>query len=185
MRYHNISKDDMLNGEGLRTVLWVSGCNHYCKGCQNPSTWDPNDGVLFDEEAKKELWNYIDEDYCSGLTLSGGDPMYPENRDAIYCLCKEFRDRYGWGEKTIWMYTGYSIHELGGIPALNYIDVIVDGPFEEDKKNIKYMWAGSENQGIWRRVKGFGDFRFWMRDPPAWSYDIEDKNQKGDCGCGF
>ena len=181
MRYHNITKDDMLNGEGLRTVLWVAGCNHHCKGCQNPSTWDPNDGLLFDEEAKKELFNYIDKDYCSGLTLSGGDPMYPENRNDVTELCKEFREKYGWNSKTIWMYTGYSIHELGNIKALDYIDVIVDGPFIEQLKDAKYLWAGSTNQGIWRHIRGVGTFSAWMKDAPAWVDDLEEKNQKGEC----
>lgn len=72
MNYHNITKDDMLNGDGLRVVLWVSGCSHYCKGCHNQITWDPTDGLLFDEEARKEIFTELAKPYISGLTLSGG-----------------------------------------------------------------------------------------------------------------
>ena len=74
MRYHNITKDDMLNGDGLRVVLWVAGCNHCCKECQNPITWDPYGGLLFDDSAKKEIFEQLEEKYISGITFSGGDP---------------------------------------------------------------------------------------------------------------
>ena len=76
MRYHNITKDDMLNGDGLRVVLWVAGCDHCCKDCQNPVTWDPNGGLEFDPEAKAELFEALDHDYISGITFSGGDPLF-------------------------------------------------------------------------------------------------------------
>ena len=79
MRYHDITKEDMLNGDGLRVVLWVSGCSHCCKDCQNPLTWDPNGGLFFDEEAKKEIFDQLDKDYISGITLSGGDPLNINN----------------------------------------------------------------------------------------------------------
>ena len=80
MRYHNITKDDMLNGDGLRVVLWVAGCGHHCKGCQNPITWDPNGGIPFDDAAKAEIFEQLDKDYISGITFSGGDPLYEANR---------------------------------------------------------------------------------------------------------
>ena len=73
MRYHNITKDDMLNGDGLRAVLWLAGCEHHCKGCQNPITWDPKGGIEFDEAAKAELFELLEKDYISGITFSGGD----------------------------------------------------------------------------------------------------------------
>ena len=76
MQYHNITKDDMLNGDGLRVVLWVAGCTHGCKECQNPVTWDPNGGLLFDERAKEELFEQLEKSYISGITYSGGDPLY-------------------------------------------------------------------------------------------------------------
>ena len=83
MRYHNITKDDMLNGDGLRVVLWVAGCDHCCKDCQNPVTWDPNGGLEFDAEAKAELFEALDHDYISGITFSGGDPLFYGNREDV------------------------------------------------------------------------------------------------------
>lgn len=154
MRFQNIEKESMLNGDGIRAVLWLSGCNHYCKGCQNPVTWDANDGLVYGEEAENELFGYVDKDYCSGLTLSGGDPMYPGNRAEVTELCRRFRERYG-DTKTIWMYTGYAFEEIMKEPVLQYLDVIVDGEFVEELKNVHYMWAGSTNQAIWRKKDGF------------------------------
>ena len=80
MRYHNITHDDMLNGDGLRAVLWVAGCNHRCKECHNPITWDIDGGIPFDDVAKTEIFAELDKDYISGITFSGGDPLHPENR---------------------------------------------------------------------------------------------------------
>ena len=105
MRYHNITKDDMLNGDGLRVVLWVAGCGHHCKGCQNPITWDPNGGIPFDDAAKAEIFEQLDKDYISGITFSGGDPLYEANRADVTALAKEIKERYP--KKDIWVYTGY------------------------------------------------------------------------------
>ncbi|NCC45274.1 MAG: anaerobic ribonucleoside-triphosphate reductase activating protein, partial [Clostridia bacterium] len=105
MRYHNITKDDMLNGDGLRVVLWVAGCSHHCKGCQNPSTWDPNGGIPFEAKDEAEIFSQLDHSYIEGITFSGGDPLYEENREEITRLAKEIKKRYP--EKTIWLYTGY------------------------------------------------------------------------------
>ena len=101
MRFHNITKDDMLNGDGLRVVLWVSGCNHCCQGCQNPITWDPNGGLLFDQKAKEEVMRELDKEYISGITFSGGDPLHPRNLSEVTELVKEIRERYP--RKTIWL----------------------------------------------------------------------------------
>ena len=89
MRYHNITKDDMLNGDGLRAVLWVAGCTHKCKGCHNPVTWDIEGGIPFDEAAKEELFEAIKPDYISGVTFSGGDPLHPANHAEVAVLAKE------------------------------------------------------------------------------------------------
>ena len=94
MRYHNITKDDMLNGDGLRVVLWVSGCNHCCEECQNPITWDPNGGIPFNQEAKEELFKELGKSYVSGITLSGGDPLHPANRLDIRALLHEIREKF-------------------------------------------------------------------------------------------
>lgn len=92
MRYHNITKDDMLNGDGLRVVLWVAGCNHCCRECQNPITWDPDGGLLFDEAAKQEIFEQLEKPYISGITFSGGDPMHPVNRADVRELMHEIRE---------------------------------------------------------------------------------------------
>ena len=83
MRYHDITADDMKNGDGLRAVLWVSGCDHGCPGCHNPITWSCEGGLVFDEKAERELMGLIARDYISGLTLSGGDPLHPVNRNEV------------------------------------------------------------------------------------------------------
>lgn len=146
MRYHNITKDDMLNGDGLRVVLWVSGCSHCCKECHNPITWDPNGGVLFDEEAKSEIFEELDKDYISGITFSGGDPLYMGNREDIEKLVREIKEKYS--DKTIWLYTGFLWESIKGLDVIKYLDVIVDGEFEVDKKDVQLHWRGSRNQRV-------------------------------------
>ena len=94
MNYHNITYPDMNNGDGLRVVLWLSGCSHHCYNCQNPQTWDANSGIPFDESAKKELFRELDKDYISGLTLTGGDPLFESNLDGVLDLVTEFNKRY-------------------------------------------------------------------------------------------
>lgn len=146
MRYHNITKDDMLNGDGLRTVLWVAGCSHCCVECQNPITWDPRGGVPFDENAKEELFKELEKDYISGITYSGGDPLYPSNRECITNLSKEIRKKFP--DKTQWMYTGFLWETIKDLECMNYIDVVVDGEFEVDKKDVQLKWKGSSNQRV-------------------------------------
>lgn len=150
MRYHNITKDDMLNGDGLRVVLWVAGCEHHCKGCQNPLTWDPNGGVLFDDKAKEEIFIELKKDYISGITFSGGDPMHPANREEILLLAKWIKSEFP--DKTIWCYTGYLFEQVKDLPVIDYIDVLVDGPFVQELADVNYKWAGSTNQIVWRKI---------------------------------
>lgn len=146
MRYHNITKDDMLNGEGLRVVLWVAGCSHCCKECHNPITWDPNGGLPFDDNAKEELFKELEKDYISGITLSGGDPLFAGNRNEITDLAKEIKKSYP--NKTIWMYTGFIWEDISNLEVMNYIDVLVDGKYECDKRDTKLHWRGSRNQRV-------------------------------------
>lgn len=146
MRYHNITKDDMLNGDGLRVVLWVSGCEHKCPHCQNPITWDINEGLIFDESAKQEIFNELDKDYISGITLSGGDPLHAQNRREIGDLIKEIKEKYP--NKTIWLYTGYEWADIKNLPFIPLIDVIVDGRFIESLKDVNLPWKGSSNQKV-------------------------------------
>jgi anaerobic ribonucleoside-triphosphate reductase activating protein len=146
MNYHNITKDDMLNGDGLRVVLWVSGCAHGCKGCHNPITWDPKSGLPFDEAAKQEIFTELEKDYVSGLTLSGGDPLFPGNRSTIEQLVKEVKENFP--NKTIWLYTGYDWEAISNLPLIQYIDIVVDGKFIESLKDAKLHWRGSSNQRV-------------------------------------
>lgn len=146
MRYHNITKDDMLNGEGLRVVLWVSGCNHNCKDCHNPVTWDIRGGIPFDQSAKEELFEELAKPYISGITLSGGDPLHPENREDIQKLIDEICDRFP--NKTIWLYTGYDWEAISGLPGIRKVDVVVDGEFIAALKDPKLHWKGSANQRV-------------------------------------
>ena len=146
MQYHNITKDDMLNGDGLRVVLWVAGCGHACPGCHNPITWDENGGLPFDEAAKEEIFTELAKDYVSGVTFSGGDPLYPANREQVGALAREVHARFP--EKTIWLYTGYRWEEISALPLMQYIDVLVDGRFIADLKDTKLHWKGSFNQRI-------------------------------------
>ncbi len=146
MRYHNITKDDMLNGDGLRVVLWVAGCSHCCKECQNPLTWDPDGGLLFDEKAKEEIFEQLEQSYISGITFSGGDPLHSANRLDVRNLMEEIKTKYP--DKTIWLYTGYEWKDIWHYPMMKYIDVVVDGEFEIDKKDVKLLWKGSSNQKV-------------------------------------
>ena len=146
MNYHDITTDDMLNGDGLRTVLWVAGCEHRCNGCQNPITWDVNGGIPFDIYAETELYSYLYEDYISGVTFSGGDPLHPANITEVTAFAKEIRRRYP--GKTIWLYTGFLWEEICKEEIVRYLDVCVDGEFEVDKKELSLKWKGSSNQRV-------------------------------------
>ena len=146
MRYHNITKDDMLNGDGLRVVLWVAGCDHCCKECQNPMTWDPNGGLPFDEKAKQELFEALDKPYIAGITISGGDPLHPANKADVRNLIKEIKERYP--QKTVWLYTGEVWENLYQDSVVAQLDVLVDGEFQVDKKDAKLLWKGSSNQRV-------------------------------------
>lgn len=146
MRYHNITKDDMLNGDGLRTVLWVAGCSHGCKGCHNPVTWDICGGLEFDEDAKKELFDELEKPYISGVTFSGGDPLHLENREETGALIREIREKYP--NKSIWVYTGFDWDEIKDLPYIADADVVVDGKFIEELKDSTLHWKGSSNQRV-------------------------------------
>ena len=136
----------MNNGDGLRVVLWVAGCSHCCKECQNPMTWDPNGGLPFDEAAKKEIFDQLDKSYISGITFSGGDPLHSANRDGVLALAKEIREKYP--DKTIWLYTGYSWKDIYEEEIVNYLDVVIDGEFKIEEKDNTLMWKGSKNQKV-------------------------------------
>lgn len=146
MNYHDITKADMLNGAGLRVVLWVAGCEHHCKNCQNPITHNPNGGLPFDLSAFCELDDALDTSYIAGLTLSGGDPLYKANRDEITELCIILKQRHP--NKTIWCYTGYLWEDVKHLDIMKYIDVLCDGRFVEELKDVNAHWVGSTNQRV-------------------------------------
>lgn len=146
MNYHNITTEDFLNGDGLRTVLWVAGCDHHCPFCQNPETHDPCSGIPFYNDAYKELIEDLSKDYISGLTLSGGDPLYEGNRETITALTKDIKEQFP--DKTIWCYTGYTYEDIKDLEIFHYIDVLVDGRFVEALKDDKLYWRGSSNQRV-------------------------------------
>lgn len=162
INYHNITHDDMNNGDGLRVVLWLSGCSHHCFNCQNPQTWNPDSGIPFDELAKQEIFNELSKDYISGITLSGGDPLHENNLSEVLSLVEEILNLFP--SKTIWLYTGYTCENL--IDGIHYpldatwedsvirksiiklCDVLVDGEYIDEQRNITLPWRGSSNQRV-------------------------------------
>lgn len=149
MFYHNITTCDMKNGDGLRVVLWVAGCTHRCNHCQNPQTWDHCSGIEFDENTIKEICSELEKDYHKGITLSGGDPLSETNRIEMTILSEFLKKLYP--HKDIWCYTGYSFDEVKDLPIMQYIDVLVDGKYEEGLSSPSPKWRGSSNQKIYAR----------------------------------
>ena len=146
MNYHNILHENMLNGDGLRVVLFVSGCSLHCHNCQNPQTWDEKSGIEFDDDAKKEIFEELKKDYVSGITLTGGHPIEPYNISECTLLCKEIKEKFP--DKTIWLYTGHSFEKVQNLEIFDYVDVCVDGPYVESLRNIELYWRGSSNQRV-------------------------------------
>ena len=159
----------MNNGNGLRVVLWLSGCSHHCYNCQNPQTWNPNSGIPFDDSAKQEIFNELSKDYISGITFSGGDPLHENNLDEVLSLIQEIRISYP--DKTIWLYTGFEWNQIMNIKVMQPIfscedlenkiqnvlkrqeiikqcDVLVDGEYIDEQKDLTLRWRGSKNQRV-------------------------------------
>ena len=171
-RYHDIVKDDMVNGAGLRVVLFLAGCTHRCPGCQNPETWCKDSGVPFTLWDKAELFSALEKPYVKGLTISGGDPLFPGNREGVWELLDEVKSLFP--KKDIWVYTGYTLRkdpdntfrfyedcpwkkEQEGpfeLPWLSMIDVLVDGPYLQETRKADLAnghdpkWCGSSNQRV-------------------------------------
>ncbi len=150
MNYHNITHDDMVNGDGIRVVLWVAGCEHKCQNCHNLISWDADGGIKFDEKAKEELFQALEKEYISGITFSGGDPLHPNNIGEILYLINIITKKYP--SKNIWIYTGYTFEEINKDEykknIIENIDVLVDGRFDEKLLDNEYYWAGSKNQRV-------------------------------------
>jgi anaerobic ribonucleoside-triphosphate reductase activating protein len=150
MKYHNITHDDMLNGDGIRVVLWVAGCEHHCKGCQNPMTWNPNDGKEVGAVEWEEICTELSKDYVAGITFSGGDPLHPQNRIPVANMIQSIKKQFP--HKTIWLYTGYTWEEIMEdkelTEAVKNVDVLVDGRFNESLFDSTCHWVGSKNQRV-------------------------------------
>lgn len=150
MNYIDIDKNSISNGTGFRVVLWVTGCPHHCGGCHNPETWNCSNGVKFDNNAKSDLFEYMSKPYIKGITLSGGDPLADENVPEILSLVKEIKSKFP--DKGIWLYTGYTWEEITINPFLFEVvcnvDYLVDGRYEDDKRDITLAFRGSTNQRI-------------------------------------
>ena len=159
----------MNNGDGLRVVLWLSGCSHHCYNCQNPQTWNPDSGIPFDESAKQEIFNELSKDYISGITFSGGDPLHENNLDEVLKLVQEIRNSFP--EKTIWLYTGFEWDDImcsfTGLQAdyvvlsekdievlgkrreiISLCNIVVDGEYIDEQKDLALKWRGSKNQHV-------------------------------------
>lgn len=159
MHYSGIREYDVANGPGVRVSLFVSGCENKCKGCFQPETWNPEFGEEFTEDTMQKIFELMDKPYIDGITILGGDPFYPANRDPVSEIVTKIRDRYG-NSKTIWMYTGYKLEELVSdmyiavkyaIPISNIlkgIDYLVDGKFVMSKKDLRLQFRGSSNQRL-------------------------------------
>ncbi len=160
MNYHKIEKTSVANGTGIRVVLWCSGCKVGCRGCHNPETWDFNSGKLFDDVAKQELFDALDKPYIQGITFSGGHPLENNNVEDVYLLIKEIKEKFP--TKDIWLYTGYTWEQIFQVACLDIFnvnnmyrkaaaemcDVVVDGPYIEEQRDITLKFKGSKNQRL-------------------------------------
>ena len=152
MNYAAIKDCDIANGPGVRITLFVSGCNHHCKGCFNQEAWDFDYGQPFTQETIDTIIRMMKPGYIKGLTLLGGEPFDPRNQGAVVELLRQVKKVYP--QKTVWAFSGYLFEKItsGALgdtgEYLSYLDVLVDGPFVEEKKNLNLRFRGSENQRL-------------------------------------
>ncbi|MGN0383609.1 MAG: anaerobic ribonucleoside-triphosphate reductase activating protein [Eubacterium sp.] len=154
MNYADIKRYDVANGPGIRVSIFVSGCRHHCKGCFNEVAWDFNYGTPFTQDTIELIIDYLNSPHFAGITFLGGEPMEPENQQGLLPLAKRVKEVYP--DKTIWCFTGYDFEKdiMGYMynkypetkQLLSYIDVIVDGKFIEELKNVNLRFKGSSNQ---------------------------------------
>jgi anaerobic ribonucleoside-triphosphate reductase activating protein len=171
MNYSLIRKCDIANGPGVRVSLFVSGCTHHCPGCFQPETWDFNYGERFTDETIWEILRLLEPNYIDGLTILGGEPLDRRNMDDMWSLLDAVR-RLGPPEKTVWLYTGSTFETLqvrsqryGQLTKeiLNKVDILVDGPFIETKKDLRLKFCGSSNQRLidLRKTEEAGEIVLW------------------------
>ena len=173
MYYGAIKKSDVANGEGIRTTIFVSGCRNRCKNCFQPETWAFDYGRPFDDAAKEELFSSFKNPVVRGLTVLGGEPMEPSNQRALLPFLTEFKKRYP--NKTLWLFTGNLYEELTGAlgehpkclditsQILALVDILVDGRFEEENKQLGLRFRGSSNQRIidMNKTREKGEIVIW------------------------
>lgn len=159
MRYQRYYPIDVVNGEGTRATLFVSGCEHFCKGCHNSTTWDPDSGIPYTDDFEQKIIEDLKDERVKrdGLSLSGGDPLFPGNLEMIERLVKRVKAELS--EKDIWLWTGYTLENLSPKQKaiIQYVDVLIDGKFEEDKRDLTLPWRGSSNQRVMRLISGKPD----------------------------
>lgn len=146
MNYGKLNSHDIANGPGVRVSLFVSGCEHYCKGCFNSEAWDFDYGKVFTAKTFSRILKLLDDDHISGLTVLGGEPLNPRNQHIVTTVCRLVKEKFP--DKDIWVYTGYDYDMVKDHAIMNFIDVLVDGPFIEDLKDISLKFRGSSNQRI-------------------------------------
>lgn len=182
MNYADIKRNDAANGPGVRISLFVSGCTHHCKGCFNEEAWDFNYGKPYTEKETDYIISELAPGYIGGLTILGGEPMDPANQPGILPLLRKFRETYG-NTKSIWIYTGYLFDRdiLGRMvdelpytrEILSYVDVIMDGPFIEERKNLDAYFRGSDNQRailVQETLADNGNLHYWEPRKPKYVY---------------
>ncbi len=168
MNYANIKATDIANGPGVRVSLFVSGCTHRCKGCFNEVAWDFGYGKPFDEQAMQEVLDLVNRPFVRGLTLLGGEPLEPQNLTTLLPLLRQL-DKM---KKDLWVFSGYTLEKLLTREGkekeeidemLSLTDVLVDGPFVEEQKNLNLRFRGSENQRLIdvKRTKRAGGVVLW------------------------
>lgn len=146
MNYMEIKPYDIANGEGIRVSLWVAGCEHRCLGCHNPQTWNQSNGQQFCNFDMNNLINMLDNDNIAGITFTGGDPLHTQNREDIYKISENIKQIFP--HKTQWLWTGYKWEDIKHLPIMKNLDVLIDGKYEEDKRDITLKWRGSSNQRV-------------------------------------
>lgn len=142
-----VKLNDVGNGPGIRTSVWVAGCSHHCEGCHNPETWKWTQGVSLNPSLIQKIVESCKPSYIDGLSLTGGDPLFPKNRTGILELCKAFRNTYG-SSKSIWLWTGYLYSEVKDLEVIKYLDVLIDGKYYKIQKDVSLPYCGSRNQKV-------------------------------------
>ena len=147
MRYNKIRKMDISNGPGVRVSIFMQGCSFHCKNCFNPETWDFKSGTEFTDETIDKIIDLANNDYIKGLSILGGEPMHPNNIKGTTKLAKKFKEIYP--DKTIWVWSGFLFdRDLKDKEVLNYLDVLVDGRYEDELHDFTLKWRGSSNQRV-------------------------------------